>query len=277
MSKLASAILPGSQSKLPGLHKNGREISLELSFGEFESEGDKYFTGIARDITKRKRDEHRLALQHAVTAILAEAPSMNEAAPRLLTTIARHLEWQIAALWQVDAEENKLHLVCDWRDPALAIVAEFAESRAASRFSPAQGFPGQVWAENKPIWVSDIGVDGDPRFAAAAGEHLHSAFGFPILVRKEVFGVVELLSNQAKETDPETLDTLAAVGSQVGQFIERKNTEAERSCRPRARPRSSAGGGSAHAPLIGSADGDRCRARASFSGRSYFRIAAANP
>jgi PAS domain S-box-containing protein len=46
--------------ELPGLHKSGREIPLELSFGEFTKNGKRYFTGIARDITERKRAEEAL-------------------------------------------------------------------------------------------------------------------------------------------------------------------------------------------------------------------------
>jgi len=43
--------------ELPGLHKNGNEIPLELSFGEFTKDDKRLFTGIARDITERKRAE----------------------------------------------------------------------------------------------------------------------------------------------------------------------------------------------------------------------------
>ncbi len=49
--------------ELPGQHKSGAEIPLELSFGEFERDGQRFFTGIARDISERKRAE--AALQHA--------------------------------------------------------------------------------------------------------------------------------------------------------------------------------------------------------------------
>src|SRR5436853_7119516 len=45
---------------LPGLHKDGREISLELSFADFNEDGQHFFTGIARDITDRKRAEDAL-------------------------------------------------------------------------------------------------------------------------------------------------------------------------------------------------------------------------
>jgi PAS domain S-box-containing protein len=46
--------------ELPGKHKSGREIPLELSFGEFTSDGKRYFTGIARDVSERKKAEETL-------------------------------------------------------------------------------------------------------------------------------------------------------------------------------------------------------------------------
>ncbi len=46
--------------ELPGKHKSGAEIPLELSFGTFEKEGRRFFTGIARDISERKRAETAL-------------------------------------------------------------------------------------------------------------------------------------------------------------------------------------------------------------------------
>lgn len=43
--------------ELPGLHKNGQEIPLEISFGESHHAGKHLFTGIVRDISERKRAE----------------------------------------------------------------------------------------------------------------------------------------------------------------------------------------------------------------------------
>jgi PAS domain S-box-containing protein len=45
--------------ELPGLNKNGAELPLEISFGEFIKGSQRFFTGIVRDITKRKRLEER--------------------------------------------------------------------------------------------------------------------------------------------------------------------------------------------------------------------------
>jgi PAS domain S-box-containing protein len=47
-------------TELPGLHKDGRQIPLEVSFGEYTKGGKHYFTGFARDITERKRAEEAL-------------------------------------------------------------------------------------------------------------------------------------------------------------------------------------------------------------------------
>jgi len=46
--------------ELPGLHKDGSELPLELSFGEFVEGGKHFFTGVVRDITDRKRAEEAL-------------------------------------------------------------------------------------------------------------------------------------------------------------------------------------------------------------------------
>jgi PAS domain S-box-containing protein len=43
--------------ELTGLHKNGAEIPLEISFGEFTKGDRRFFTGVARDVTDRKRAE----------------------------------------------------------------------------------------------------------------------------------------------------------------------------------------------------------------------------
>ncbi len=52
--------------ELPGLHKDGREIPLEISFSEFTSKGKRHFTGIARDITQRKLAEANLLQMAAI-------------------------------------------------------------------------------------------------------------------------------------------------------------------------------------------------------------------
>ena len=212
--------------ELPGLHKSGKEITLELSFGEFNKDGMRFFTGIARDISRRKRDERRLALQHSVAETLAGAANIQEAAQKLLRDIAFNLDWQIADFWLVDKSENVLLLISNWQDPSLTHIEEFEATNRAARFPPGDGFPGQIWQKRQPIWVADFGKDNFPRSASAARGNLHSAYGFPIILGDQVYGVIELFSVEVRDPDPLILDTLVAIGSQIGQFIDRKENEA---------------------------------------------------
>ena len=59
----------------------------------------------------------------------------------------------------------------------------------------------------------------------AAREVLRAAFGFSILLGGEVLGVMEFFSDEIRQPDQDLLDMMATIGSQIGQFIERKRAE----------------------------------------------------
>src|SRR6266404_4825703 len=52
--------IPWTGLQLTGLHKNGAEIPLEISFGEHVRDGKHIFTGILRDVSERSRIERDL-------------------------------------------------------------------------------------------------------------------------------------------------------------------------------------------------------------------------
>ncbi|HXJ63859.1 MAG TPA: PAS domain S-box protein, partial [Actinomycetota bacterium] len=74
---------------------------------------------VSVDISERRRSEQLLAAQTAVTAALAEAPSLADAAPRILEEVARSLAWDAGLLWTVDPPSATLRLVRAWHDPAV--------------------------------------------------------------------------------------------------------------------------------------------------------------
>ena len=213
--------------ELPGLHKDGREIPLEVSFAEFVKDGRRYFTGIARDISSRKHVEQRLAAQYAVTRILAEHATLDEATPRILQSICENLGWAVGGLWEVDRRENVLRCVDFWQASSLA-VEEFVEFSRRTTFVRGAGLPGRVWESGTPAWITDVGGDENfLRAEVAKRAGLRSAFGFPVLLGGEVLGAFEFFNPEIREPDEDLLAMMSTIGSQVGQFIERKRAEAE--------------------------------------------------
>src|SRR5215469_13670916 len=197
-----------------------------------------FFYATGRDVTEMKRDEDLLLAQYSVTRVLAEAPSLHEAAPQILKNICETLEWAVGTVWQLDKKEGILRCVETWHIPA-ANVREFSAVTRSRTFDRGIGLPGRVWGNAEALWIEDVTRDTNfPRAPIASQEGLHSAFGFPILLGDEVLGVLEFFSQQIRQPDTKLLNLLSAIGSQIGQFIER--TEAEAALRIYARELESA-------------------------------------
>jgi PAS domain S-box-containing protein len=62
--------------ELPGLHKSGREIPLEISYGTFIMDGNQYFTGFIRDISERKEAEKEKAYKNMLEQFNREIETM---------------------------------------------------------------------------------------------------------------------------------------------------------------------------------------------------------
>jgi len=185
-----------------------------------------FFYATGRDITETKRDEELLLAQYFVTRVLAEAPSLQKAAPQILKNICETLEWAAGTVWKLDKKEGILRCVDTWHIPT-ANVSEFSALTRSFTFDRGIGLPGRVWRDVDALWIED--VTGDPNFPRApiaSKEGLHSAFGFPILLGDEVLGVLEFFSHQIRQPDTKLLNLLSIVGSQIGQFLERTEAEA---------------------------------------------------
>jgi signal transduction histidine kinase len=164
-------------------------------------------------------------MQHTVTQILAEAATVAEATPRILRALGECLGWDVGALWRVDREAGVLRCVEVWHKPSKE-VPEFESASRERTFLAGVGLPGKVWLSRKPRYISDLVREANfQRTPVAARERLHAAFGFPILLGGEVLGVIEFFSREIRQPDQELLATLATIGSQIGQFIERKRAE----------------------------------------------------
>jgi len=181
--------------------------------------------GTVQDITERKRGEHRRMAQHTVTHILSEATTLEEATPKILQAVCDCLVWDLGALWRHDREAGALRCVEVWHPESIA-VPEFEAASCEGTLQPGIGLPGRVWSTSEPAFISDVVDDPDFLRAPVAGrEGLHAAFGFPIVLGGEVLGVMEFFSHEIRQPDRDLLNMMATIGSQIGQFIDRKQAE----------------------------------------------------
>ncbi len=181
--------------------------------------------GTVQDISEHKRTEQRRMAQYMVAQILAEAATLEEATPKLLRAVCECLMWDLGALWRVDGEAGVLRFVEMWHAESVE-VPEFEAATRSGTLAPGKGLPGRVWLRREPAYIPDVVRDANfVRAPIAAREGLHAAFALPIMLGGEVLGVMEFFSGEIRHPEPDWLPMMAILGSQIGQFIQRKQAE----------------------------------------------------
>jgi diguanylate cyclase (GGDEF)-like protein/PAS domain S-box-containing protein len=212
------------------MRKDGTPVSVSISAApvrDASGQATGYLTIIA-DVTERKRAEQRQDLENAVTLLLADARSLEEVMPRVIQTICQSLRFSYGARWVVDNKEQVLRCAETWCVPDRK-VEEFRTMSAARVETP--GLPGglirRVWATSTPFWIGNVAQDATLQrrdFAFESG--LQHGFSFPILVGGEFYGVMEFFGHGARARDERIVEIAHTLGSQIGQFIARKQAEA---------------------------------------------------
>ncbi|PYS73112.1 MAG: hypothetical protein DMF73_06580, partial [Acidobacteria bacterium] len=180
---------------------------------------------LAAIVTERKHAGRHLVGSLSVTRILAEAPALDDAVPRIIQRICNTFEWEVGAMWRLDDESNVLTCFKVW-PPHSGGQGSFQRTTEEITFARGAGLPGRVWANLRPFWIPDVTADSNfPRAQVASAENLHAAFAFPIMSGEKFLGVMEFFSHEIREPDGALFATFRGIGSQIGQFIERKQAE----------------------------------------------------
>src|SRR5205814_9466203 len=95
-----------------------------------------------------------------------------------------------------------------------------------SKLHLGMGLPGQVWLSGRPAWESlEAADEAFDRFGLASRAGLRGACAFPIQQGPATIGVLEFFSREPAGADDETKALLAALGSQIGQVLQRQRVE----------------------------------------------------
>ena len=210
--------------------RDGASISVSISAApllDAEGKADGSVM-IMADVSERKRVEQLQLLEHMITRLLSESQSVDEALRDVLRTFCQVADWAYGARWVLNNEEQKLNCVEIWHinDPG---IAAFAESNRQSQrdFKPRLGgLLRGVWTTGELVWMEDAATDKSLTRAGHLGKSgLHAALAFPILILGKFYGVIEFFATERRPRDDRLIRISRSIGSQIGQFIARKEAE----------------------------------------------------
>jgi PAS domain S-box-containing protein len=205
---------------------DGSFVEVELSSARFQFAGRPALLVEARDLSKRKRAESRLALQRVVAAALSEEGSPAGIIQKVFAAIGHGLDWDLGELWIIDRKAKVLRSRDTWHRPSIG-GGEFAAIDHATVFHCGQGEPGSVWASARTEWCADISpATSCPRPDLSGRKGLQGWVGFPLKAGQEIVGVLGFFCRDATRPDPELLDLLTTLGLKIGQYFARLESAA---------------------------------------------------
>jgi diguanylate cyclase (GGDEF)-like protein/PAS domain S-box-containing protein len=224
-SYLATADAPALSERVERevVHREGHEFVVELTISPVLTETGHTFNIFMHDITERQRSARYLATEHAVSRVLLESPTLEEARPRVLAAFAEGLGWAIGGWWARDGADLRCESL--WSAPAIA-ADPFEQATRELRLAPGTGLPGRVWATGMVQVIPVLSEDPDFRRArTAARTGVTAAIGVPLVSHGEVVAVIEFFATSGLHLRDELGDMMARLGERVAQYIERKDAE----------------------------------------------------
>jgi PAS domain S-box-containing protein len=223
--KTGESTILGKRLDLTAVTADGREIPVEIAVTRLSGEDLPLFTAYVRDISERKRIDQLRNTRLAVSQVLAQATSVEDASHGLLDAVCWNLGWDFGSWWKLNRATNELMCGDCWaRD--LQETRDFVTASSSRTFEPGVGLPGRVWKTGAPAWIPDVVEDSNfPRAPIAVSTGLHAAFGSPIIVGGETVGVFEFFSHEIRQPDVDLLEMISTICSQFGQYAERKRAE----------------------------------------------------
>ncbi len=192
--------------------------------------------GAMMDITERKRVERHLdqersfvQLLELVTVAANEAATVEEAIGVVIYQVCAYTGWPVGhAFLKAGAESGELYPTDVWHMDHPHRYAALRNITESPSFSAEAGLPGRVLSTGKPVFVEDVAEDRKlPRAKEFSDTGVKVGFAFPLLVGREVVGVLEFFSPISLKREESFMEVMPYVGTLLGRVVERKQAEAQ--------------------------------------------------
>ncbi len=193
------------------------------------------YHGIGNDITPEITLRQRLSMQHDVTRILGQEQAPAVALREVLATICRTMEWKWGAHRHLEPGTQLLTCHECWLEPGVQAEAFVEFAKQPKTADSQKGTVSRAIVEGKIIWVTDHEPISLRRSALARAAGLRGAIAVPVPRDRGIEDAIEFFSDRVEAPDQITLDTLDAIGRDIGQYLDR--TEAQTASRTLQRER----------------------------------------
>src|SRR5262249_20210098 len=177
-----------------------------------------------RKIRRQLRTENAFVhLLRVVTSVSNESTTLEEPLQTALDAVCGLTGWPIGhALLKIEDKEElaSTHL---WHLEHPDRFSNFRRVTEALTFGPGIGLPGRVLSEGAPAWIPDVSKDKNfPRNRLVQDLGLRAAFAFPILVGREVVGVLEFFHTEVLRPDEAMLLVMHQAAAHLGRATDRR-------------------------------------------------------
>jgi len=218
--------IPWTGAELIGLTRDGRELPLEISFGEFtDGSGRRVFSGFVRDVSERVRQqrelhEARIAAETAwrelarlgrITDVALARVTYDEMVHELLRRLRAELGADMATLLLLDAAKRELFVyAADGMPP---------EVQHDLRIPLGESVAGRVAATDKPMVVEDLA--SVYLVTPMLREYIHSMAAIPVRGEGGVIGVLDVGSRAPRKFSDADVRLLEIVAERMAGVLAR--------------------------------------------------------
>lgn len=212
---------------LPCLWHNRSQEKFLQAFDHMEDRVNERTAQLKESNERLGRETEYVQLHKDIAVASNETRAVNDTLEYCLKRICHFAGWPVGHLYlSEDRSSKRLIPTAIWYLENPERFKTFRKITEMTPLDPGVGLPGRVLAGGKPAWIIDVLRDPNfPRAKAAGDIGVKAGFAFPVLIGKEVAGVMEFFSAQAVEPDSEMLEIMAQIGTQLGRVIERKWAE----------------------------------------------------
>lgn len=206
--------LDWSDVRLPGERKDGSEVPLSVSFSEFTADGERFFTGIVRDVSGSERRERRLAALHRFARSLTAVETADGVCHLAMATADEVLPHLHTTAYLYDPDEGRLSPVSHTPDvPGVA-------ADSGSLFPADRTALWDVYQTQETLACED--TRSDPA-TADSGTPLRSLVAVPV----GSYGVVVSGATAPDAFDRDDVRVLSLLASDVETALDRVEREAD--------------------------------------------------